>query len=790
MSHVLATAAEVIGGVALVVATAGVAAPALAAAAAGAIGTTVSTISTVLAIAGAVAGIGAELLAPKPPVSPMAWSANPQAPMTYAMGRCYVGGDIVGRWVYGDNDVYQQLVTSYSGAGPHQSFDQLYVDGVAKSTAGDGTVNIKDYGFMWAKTQLGETPEASYLTVGPGVSSEWTPDCKLSGHAASIIVLKYDTKGGATLTTTPQVGFVGHWAKCYDPRKDSTYPGGSGAHRSDDETTWEWTANPFLHAITWLIGRRQDGILVLGVGMPVSGIIMDQFVEGANIADANGWTLGGTVKSSDDKWDVLKQILQTGSAQPMRLGAQVGCIVNTPRVSLATIEIGDIVGDWSVQATQARRDRFNAVVPRYVAETSVTTLDSKENPITEVNWEMAPAAPIVVADYVTADGKKRQKGIDYPLVTGPTNADGTAPQQIAQLARYDIENAREFGPITLPLKLRWMGYKPGDVVTGGDSLGELGLVGQDILLLNRALSPANGTVTMTARSETSAKHAYALGQTTMAPPTPSVAAEPAYINPLAALYASQISTMIRDSYVKCATSPLVAADAGDSTGTITIADTIWDYPGATAEVSRTGGTLTGLDLGTRYYVYFDDQTLLDTAPTYFATTDLVTASNGTATPYRHNLGSVDVPAAGGGSTPGGGDAGGGSACPAPAMYLAAKGRGKVRADALTTADFVWGCHEITGVWDWYQISSIGPVTGPMYQATIGGQVYETTGSHLWRMPGDRAWRQMAGLSGAKPIGDGSAIAIEVTDAHTYLLFASADDPVGVLSHNKLMNATD
>lgn len=98
--------------------------------------------------------------------------------------------------------------------------------------------------------------------------------------------------------------------------------------------------------------------------------------------------------------------------------------------------------------------------------------------------------------------------------------DADAPRQIAQLARYDIENAREFGPVTLPLKLRWIGYKPGDCLAV--EVAELGLNGQALLLTNRSLDPATGVVTLTAMSETAGKHPFALGQVSAPPPTPGV----------------------------------------------------------------------------------------------------------------------------------------------------------------------------------------------------------------------------------------------------------------------------
>jgi len=520
VSKVLSVAAAVVAVAAVTVASAGVLAPAATATALGSVGITASAsaLATGLSLTAAGLSVGAALLAkkPKPDGNPMAWTADPQAPIPYAMGRCYVAGNIIYRQAYGDNNKWQVLTTILSGAGPVQSIDQLYVDNVATAVSADTTVEIPGRGFFFERRQLGQTPETTSLQVGQGgYAPGWGPANKLSGYAATTVQLVYDTKGKQTLTSTPQCGWVGHWVKVYDPRKDSTYPGGSGAHRANDETTWEWSDNPALHALTWLIGRRQNGKPILGVGAPMSGIIVSQYVEAANIADANSWKLGGVVYSTDDKWDALKKMLQACSAEPIRLGAQVGCIINTPRVSLATITVDDVVGDASVQATQATRDRINTIVPRYMAEQSTTT-SVNGTLTTAVTWGMVAGSPVVVQDYVAFDGKQRQREVEYSLVQDLT--------QSQQLARYDIENAREFGPITLPLKLRWMGYKPGDVVTV--NLPELGLVNQTILLLSRELSPEDATVTMTARSETNGKHAFALGQTGTPPGTPTVGGAP------------------------------------------------------------------------------------------------------------------------------------------------------------------------------------------------------------------------------------------------------------------------
>src|SRR3546814_2848101 len=131
----------------------------------------------------------------------------------------------------------------------------------------------------------------------------------------------------------------------------------------------------------------------------------------ANIADANGWTMGGVEWSTDSKWDIFKRILQAGGCVPTQTGGLIGCMVNTPRVSVATITGAHLLDNLSYAANKSRRDRFNTVIPRFRDEDS--------------DWQIVSGAPISVPDYVTADGGRRTKEITYQLVTRLTGETGT-----------------------------------------------------------------------------------------------------------------------------------------------------------------------------------------------------------------------------------------------------------------------------------------------------------------------------------------------------------------------------
>lgn len=432
------------------------------------------------------------------------FKADVDAGIPYVIGRTLVGGNIVHQDSFGDKRKFQAFVVVGSGCGPIEAIESFKVDRTTVAFNGAGEA-LGYYGsdggdrsvLMWLDTQLGASPESTALTPFLGTLPGWNAASKMSGYAAWLWQLRYDVDGDHNYNNgVPKPAAVLKGVKVYDPRLDSTYPGGSGACRPGVESTYVYSENPWLHALTFALGRFQNAKRVMGIGMALAGITTSAYVEAANIADANGWKCGGQIYSTDDKWDRLKAMAQAGGGVPMRLAAQLSCMVNAPRVSLATITAADIVGEASNVTTQSRRDRINGIIPRYRSEAH--------------DWEVVPASVVRVPAYVTADGGERTREVAYPLVQDVTQA--------SELAYYDIANAREQGPITLPLKTKWMGYKPGDCLTV--DVPELGLNAQPCIVLTRQLDPSSAIVTLELKTETPAKHSAALGQAGSAPPVP------------------------------------------------------------------------------------------------------------------------------------------------------------------------------------------------------------------------------------------------------------------------------
>ena len=479
-------------------------------------GTTWATIGTVAALAGGALAITSALLF-KPKFnqegSPTRFTTNPQSGIPYAIGRTRMSGLRIhaDTWSAFDSDAKHEVLgfgVMLSGGGQIDAIEKFTADGATVAfnpTTGNATTSgYTDW--MAQKVWLGgQQSSALAITFGGLGFPGWTTAHKLSGITHALWALRFDPDGEKYGAGPPEPVWIGRWVRVYDPRLDSTYPGGSGSCRALNETTYVWSRNPALHALTWALGRWQNGKKTFGIGAPVSTIRTADFVEAANVADANDWFCGGVEYSTDSKWDIFKRMLQAGGAVPTMTGAMIGCRVYTPRVSVTTITDDDLLDGLSFAATKPQRDRFNTVIPRYRSE--------------DHEWEVISGTPISVSAYVTADGRVRQKEYDLPLVqheVGQTDVDGN--RQAGQLAAYEIVESREAGPISFSTGPKFLGLKSGDCVTL-DAPDE-GFSSTKIMIVEPPkFDPSTGKISFLGQTETDSKHSYALGQVTT-PPLP------------------------------------------------------------------------------------------------------------------------------------------------------------------------------------------------------------------------------------------------------------------------------
>lgn len=436
---------------------------------------------------------------------------DPKAPVPVCYGRTAAGGTLVYRATYGAKNATLAMVAalsigpiaaveSYTANDHRINFSNDPTFAVATAASVDGMeAGSKLYkNKLRMRHQLGATPAPN--TVEEAIGQTFPDQVgKLSGLAHAIQICEYDQDA------FPQGAPKGLWVlrgvSVYDPRKDSTYPGGAGSHRVNNPATFEYSENPYLCALDWTLGRHQgpENKRVYGIGAAYSEIDVAAFVEGANVSDANGWKIGGIVTTGDNKYAVLSTMLASGGGQPIARGAQISCLTFAPKVSLFTLTSSDTCGAVEIQSTTSWRDRKNTVTPSYREETQL--------------WEVVAGEQISAAQYVAEDGGNlKTYGIEFPMVQ---QAD-----QAHQLACYDLLNRREFLTFKVKCKPKMLRARAGDAITV--YLPELSAFNQKCVVTSREYDPASFEVALTVRSETDGKHAFALGQSQTPPPSPSL----------------------------------------------------------------------------------------------------------------------------------------------------------------------------------------------------------------------------------------------------------------------------
>lgn len=626
-------------------------------------GVTAATAATIAAVAGAVstaASLAAGALQ-KPPdmkgtINEVMIGAN--MPVPYVMGRTFVGGfkvydDSQNDPAGGVNKDRNQIFVG-SHAGPIDSFEKFMADysPITFATETGGLISGvasgyygADGGYLWLNTRKGARPETALTAVGGRTTPRgWTSDHKLSGMAAWLATMEFDEDGERWAGGIPAFGMVAKWVLAYDPRLDSSYPGGSGSHDWTDESTWTWTENPGLNALTYARGRFMgtNDSKVVGCGIAQDAIDIPAFVELANVCDANDWTCGGAVYEGPglSKWDNLKRILAAGAAEPAWIGGMLTVRISAPKTSLYTLTADDLAdSEIEVQAMSHWKDRQNTIVPRYRSE--------------DHRWEYVQADAVVNSTYLTEDGETKSDEVQFDLCQDL--------DQAAQLAAYTIVNRREFGPIRLHCKPHLMAFQPGEALEL--DIPEAGLESQLAVITSRSVDPGTGSVQLTLESETTAKHTWALALTGTAPPTPTIVPPEDIDTTVSAgsLTVAQITTLIVNSWPSGLTFSVA------TTGAVTVSNHDRVYADKTAAV--TGDTTAapgGAVAGDAVAVFYDDPTRAGGAVTYQTLLlvggagSLTGANASSANPYRHFVSVGTVPATGTTSGGSGAGSGGGS----------------------------------------------------------------------------------------------------------------------------------
>lgn len=208
-------------------------------------------------------------------------------PRTVVLGRGRVGGVFAFRASTGF-DTHRLLAQCQ---GPIDGIEEYFVKERPVVVEFDGAVSSPPYAktdgsYMHLYSKLGATDQAAFTELTSAYPDVWTTDHRLRGVAVTLA--KYTSPG----TSNPK--FLQIWSEgypaidtldrgvmIYDPRKDSTTTNGSGSHRTNDPSTWEWSDNGPLCALWHCTASEDDG----GFGQSFDRFDLDDIAEQADLAD-------------------------------------------------------------------------------------------------------------------------------------------------------------------------------------------------------------------------------------------------------------------------------------------------------------------------------------------------------------------------------------------------------------------------------------------------------------------------------------------------------------------------
>lgn len=389
-------------------------------------------------------------LGPKPPKqSPasadrLSAGLDPRAYRKIVFGHTAAAIDMRYQEFTGADQEYLNSILAHASHELHAIEEIWFDDKKAWSAGGGVTADFAGY-LSVAEVKAG-SPGTAFTITG---SSSWTVGAsRFVGCAYTW--LRYKLTGNTKKAESPFAsGVTGRitvrvkGALLYDPRRDSTVPGGSGSHRANDQTTWAWVSddvgrNPALQLLWYLLGWRIQNadtgqwMLAVGLGLPVARIDLPSFIAAANLCDepvalAAGGTepryrSDGVFSEGDDPSLVFENLLAAMNGVLRDAGGKLVLDVlhNDLGSPVLDLSADDVIGEFTWLQTPPIDQYFNVVRGQYVDASDEGLYQMADYP------DVALAAP---------DGIERPQPFNLPMVQSASQAQRLVKQYL-QRAQY------------------------------------------------------------------------------------------------------------------------------------------------------------------------------------------------------------------------------------------------------------------------------------------------------------------------------------------------------------------
>jgi hypothetical protein len=386
-----------------------------------------------------------------------------EGPATAVLGRAMVGGRLVDAFNWGPQNEWETLVIRLCD---HEvdalesvivndkvvPFVEGFIPGFESpaSTPGYGAASCLEINFRNGTYPAPEPPAVCVDHNGWSVEHDRM-------HGRTYVTVSYRYNADVWPQGRPRFGFVLRGAKLYDPRLDSTVPGGAGPQRYADRSTWTWSENGALVVANYAWGIHTRGFdgqlhLMVGPGATLADRPPEDVIAHANLCDervalkAGGdearWRLSAVV-NADEVWRGVLENLAASMAGDL-VDREGVLAVEPGGAKLAAPGFDDdalLVGERVRFQGYEPRDRVvNAVVAKYVDPAQL--------------WNQATAPVRRSLDDIAADGRVNETTLDLKHCTSLAQA-----QRVAEIARRRARLERTANVVLGP---RFEGVEAGD----------------------------------------------------------------------------------------------------------------------------------------------------------------------------------------------------------------------------------------------------------------------------------------------------------------------------------------
>ena len=369
------------------------------------------------------------------PVNTLNKSLEPEAYRKILLGRTAAPLDVRHWQVWGSSGTRFDEVIALATHRINSVQEIYFEDKLAFNAA--GVVQSPFNGVVSREVRLG-LPGQTALNVGGG--NQYTAQATFDGCAALALKWLPDEKklpNGVPSRYT----VVSEGGPVYDPRRDSTVPGGLGPHRINDRSTWEYATldgngvpigrNNALQALWYLLGwtiptKDEAGnvtgeMLVAGRGVIPEDINLATFIAGANACEVAGYYTDVALSTGDDHTTNEAKITCDGLIgrliDPGGLWSYYANVDDTANIAVELTDadiLENVAFNWD--EFKGMSEQYNQIGGKFVNPSNITLFQAFPYPL------------VRDAVYENALGKKVRKTQDFEQVL-----DGVLAQRLARL---------------------------------------------------------------------------------------------------------------------------------------------------------------------------------------------------------------------------------------------------------------------------------------------------------------------------------------------------------------------